>query len=161
MTTNTRLSIFAALVAIGILVFATVGVGLLDTRARTEPHEAVTRFYTDWIKALRDGPNAPYERELHEKSTYVTEGFARTVARAHEAGEDAVLCTGTVPGSFSVTEAQVRDGAVSTSVQFTADTIVGRAILVQDERGWWRIDEVDCPAGVPRITDDNATTTLE
>lgn len=135
----------AAVSILGLVVlFVAVGIGMTEVRANTRPDQVVERFYSSWSTALTDGTGGPIEQELHRKSTYVTDTFGTTVERAHEKGEDAVLCGTTDLSSFGVEQVAVKEDQTSATVTFLTGQAVGRAILVPDEKGWWRIDEVDC-----------------
>lgn len=161
MKKNSRFSIIAAVIALLILAVAAIGIGLYDLRAKTSPNEAVTRFYSSWIDALREGPNVPIERNLHAQSTYVTESFTRTVTRNVEQGRAPVICQSTAPASFTTDPAVIAEDGQRAAVTFRADTLTGRAVLVRDDRGWWRIDEVDCPPAPRPAATTTASTSTE
>jgi hypothetical protein len=155
MQTNKRTLIIALGGLAVVLLVVAIGSGVYNTRAKSTPNEVVERFYGSWIKARAEGPNAPIEAGLHEKSTYVTEDFAHTIASAAERGKDAVLC-GALPTGFTAQEAKVNEERNIAGVRFTVGTTSARAVLTRDERKFWRIDEVDCPR-VER--EDTGTTT--
>jgi hypothetical protein len=142
-----------ALLVVGVLLLA-VGIGIVNARAHTPPDVVVERFYGDWIDALR-GPTGPLERQLHVRSTYVSEEFGRAVERANERGRDGVLCVGGEPKTFEVVRSVIADDGRTAGVEFRVDGTEGRVILERDGRSWWRISEVDCPA--PSV--ETATTT--
>ncbi len=111
---------------------------LKNTRANTEPIEVVQRFYSHWILA-----EDPIGDELHLRSTYVTDGFGRQTSRAAEKGVDTVLC-GTPTQTFSLgTSRTVNDDSMAT-VEVHTDTTTVHVVLIRDDAGWWRIDEIDC-----------------
>lgn len=142
--TSKRYGFIALAVAVLLLIVATIAIGLLDRRAQTTPQQAVDRFYTSWIASLNEGGKSPLERGLHRKSTYLTEGFVHDIERMHEEGKDAVLCSGTIPQRFSTGDVRIAENDQSASIRFSTDTAEGYVILIRDEQGWWRIDEVDC-----------------
>ncbi len=121
-----------------------VGLGIADVRAETRPDQVVERFYGSWIAARAAGESGPFDKRLHEKSTYVTTSFGQEIARAKENGEDGVLCGTDDLSSFAVEQMLEREDGKSASVIFTVRGAVGRVVLVPDHRSWWRIDEVDC-----------------
>jgi hypothetical protein len=142
--TSRKRSVFIVL-GIVIVLVAALAYTLVRTRANTTPTDVVTRFYGSWIEALRTGPATPIEQGLQTKSTYVTEGFGRSVERAARAGRDGVLCRSTAPTAFTVVGATESSDGQHAGVDFTADEVSGHVVLVRDTSGWWRIDEVDCP----------------
>ena len=153
MTKRKKITIIAIIV---VLLAVLLTWAMVNTRANTTPRVVVERFYGGWIDAFKD-PIGPYEQGLHRKSTYVTESYGKWVERQNERGRDAVLCIGTEPVNFVIEEEHINNSGKQASVDFVADGIKGRAVLVQDERGWWRIDEVDCPS-IPK-TIEAATST--
>lgn len=132
---------FVVLVAAG-----AAAVGMMNVRADTRPHEAVERFYTTWIEAQNAAGNmeAPYEEGLHEKSTYVTSRFASTMESLREEKYDPVTCGYLPPQTFEVDQVQEQKNSTGATVLFYTDSSIGRVLMVPDEKGWWRIDEVDC-----------------
>jgi undecaprenyl pyrophosphate phosphatase UppP len=142
-----------ALVAVGLLVAAII----LNNRANLSPDAVAGNFYQSWLTALEKAPPSPIERNLHTKSTYVTSLFGVSVSSAAAKGMDQVLCLGTTPGSFSLSPATITTAGDRAVARFSADSASGRVLLITDERGWWRIDEVDCDTPMPIPT--TATTT--
>jgi len=132
---RTRIIVGIALI-IGLAVI--FWLALLNARASTAPEDVVERFYGHWIAS-----SDPVGEELHQKSTYVTDGFARDVARAAERGDDAVLC-GTPTKSYTIEPAAINDEATRASVELHTDTASIHVVLTRDKEGWWRIDETDC-----------------
>lgn len=142
--TSKKKTIIAGAIVVAVLIVVAVGIGMADVRANTRPDQVVERFYGSWRAALTDGSNGPIAQGLHKKSTYVTETFGNEVARAHEKGQDAVLCGTTDFDNFGIEQSVIREDGSSATVMFLTKQAVGHVILVPDEKGWWRIDEVDC-----------------
>lgn len=113
-------------------------------RAALSPDEVVANFYDQWIDAARVSAATPLARTLHERSTYVTEAFGASINQISARGTDGVLCLGKAPESFTLAPGRISEDGVRAAVRFTADGARGRAILIKDDKGWWRIDEVDC-----------------
>ncbi len=134
-----------------------VGIGMLNARAQTPPRTVVERFYGNWIDVLKTGAN-PVDRDIHTESVYVTEGFSREVTRAHEQGRDGVVCLDHAPATFTVKEAKINANQDRAGVDFVADEVRGHVVLVTDEKGWWRISEVDCPK-IPSVVPVTASST--
>jgi hypothetical protein len=145
------------LVILGIL-GGIVGIGMLNTRAQTPPRTVVERFYGNWIDVVRAGDN-PVEQGIHTKSVYVTEDFGRAVARTHEQGRDGVMCIDHAPTTFTVQEAKINSAKNRAGVDFVADGVEGHVVLITDEKGWWRISEVDCPKVTPSVTATSTSAT--
>jgi hypothetical protein len=151
-TTNRKILIVLIFVILG----SVVGIGMFNARAQTKPQEVVERFYGSWVDALTSA-TGPLEQGLHRKSTYVTEGFGREVERANERGRDSVLCTGTRPNDFSVSNVRISGEGARASADFRADSVTGHVILEKDTLGWWRISEVDCPPAELDFTTSTTT----
>lgn len=156
---HTKKKVLLILLIIAILAVV-VGAGLYSSRGHSAPDLVVNRFYDSWIAALTDS-KGPIEQRLHEKSTYVTEEFGRTVARENERGRDAVLCGATEPVNYYALRARQSEDGSRASVDFMVNDTEGHAVLERDSRGWWRISEVDCPKPVEAapVATSTATTT--
>ena len=134
----------------GIGLMAVIGLAILAAvvitynRAAASPDDVASRFYGNWVQAARNAPPTPIEKNLHTKSIYVTESFGITVSNAAERGYDPVLCLGTAPQNFAIEPAHVSNEGDRAAARFTADGAEGRIVMITDDRGWWRIDELDC-----------------
>lgn len=135
------------IVAVTVLVAAgAVAFGMMNVRADTRPHEAVERFYTAWIASqnLAGNTGAPYQDGLHENSTYVTSRFGSTMESLRDEKFDPVTCGYLPPQSFEIDQVQEQKNASGVTVVFYTNDSIGRVMMTRDEKGWWRIDEVDC-----------------
>lgn len=130
-----RIVVGVTLLAFVVLIF---GYALTSTRANSTPEQVTQRFYESWIKS----PD-PVAKGLHRKSTYVTKDFGTMVDRAVSRGEDAVLC-GTETTMLILDEPRIHSNDQQASIRASSDTAEFFVILVRDDRGWWRLDEVDC-----------------
>ncbi len=148
---------FAVAAALVILSVAYIGIGVLDTRAQASPNEVVERFYTAWADAERAQAGGATKDRLHERSTYVTQGFSTYVTREAERGRDGVLC-GPVPSSVSYRSAAVSSDGTRASVDVQLDDRRTHVVLARDEKEWWRIDEIDCPPAPEAATSTDTAT---
>lgn len=130
-----RIVVGVTLLAFVVLIF---GYALTSTRANSTPEQVTQRFYDAWIESAD-----PVAQGLHRKSTYVTKDFGIMVDRAANRDEDAVLC-GTPTSMLVLDEPRVHADDTQASIRVSSDTAEFYVILIRDERGWWRLDEVDC-----------------
>ena len=130
-----RIVVGVTLLAFVVLIF---GYALTSTRANSTPEQVTQRFYEAWIKS----PD-PVGKGLHRRSTYVTKDFGTMVDRAVSRGQDAVLC-GTPTATLVLDEPRIHPDDMQASIRVSSDTAEFFVILVRDQRGWWRLDEVDC-----------------
>lgn len=143
MTSKTKLYLGLGLLAF--LAFAILATVIITyNRSALTPDEVVANFYDQWIDAARVSAATPLARTLHERSTYVTDAFGNSINQITARGTDGVLCLGKAPESFVLAPGRISEDGVRAAVRFTADGAEGRAVLIKDEKGWWRIDEVDC-----------------
>lgn len=139
--------------AVIVVLLAFIGLAafiITKNRASLDPQEVTQRFYEEWVDTTRNAPPTGYDRELHRRSTYVTDQFSRSVDVAYERGLDPVLCLGSAPTQFELRPAAINSEGTGAAVRFNADNARGRAILITDEKGWWRIDEVDCDVDISK-----------
>jgi hypothetical protein len=142
---------------IGIL-GAVFGIGAYNARSHTPPHTVAERFYRSWLDALKNGGD-PLKEGLQHKSTYVTDTFAQEVDHLAKQGHDGVLCTGTQPKNFVLEATALNKDGIHASIDFVADGTNGHIVLARDMRGWWHIDEVDCPANAQEVPIGTTTAT--
>ena len=129
-------------------VFAIVATAtILHNRSALVPSEVVSLFYNEWSERASVDIEKPYNERLHERSTYVTPTFGKVVADKHEDGDaitDPVLCLATPPEALAVETISEKEDYAAVAVIEENGGRFARAVLTKDERGWWRIDEIDC-----------------
>lgn len=138
------LSIFGVVAILG--VFAIIATTtIIQNRSTLTPDGVVMLFYNEWSEQAGVQADKPLANKLHERSTYVTPALAQAVNNEYaKTAQDPILCAATPPESISVELLSEKENYASVAVFDTDGPRFARAVLTRDDKGWWRIDEVDC-----------------
>lgn len=141
MNANKTLIISGSLIAVLILIIAAVAAIITHNRGLLSPSEVANRFYANWAEMAGESPQAPIDQKLHLRSTYVTDAFGSSIQDAVAAGENPLSCV--LAGDITTVPGNDRPEGTSVSIRLNGKP-VALAILIEDARGWWRIDEMEC-----------------
>ncbi len=145
---KTLITIVVALVVVGVS-----GAIILKNRTSLTPTDVTDNFFQEWIAIANRTKASPINQQLHKKSTYVTPAFAHVVARqaSTTTALDPVVCSESMPVSVTVVSSTIQkiehEERAHTVVDATYATGIKRIdVVLINENGFWRIDEIDCPA---------------
>jgi hypothetical protein len=154
------LYIIIGIVLVLVVLVGAVSWGIMNKRANLTPEEVTRNFLRGWAQTASNSGGSPLDEGLHRKSTYVTDSFARSVEQnaARHDGEvfDPVFCNAAPTQDVSVGIARISESPERTRASITAEAHTDGSpsqaldiVLVKDDDGWWRIDEIDCTTPIP------------
>ena len=152
-------------VVIFLFIIAAAALIVMSNRSKLSPVDVTTLFYKEWIRVAEHTDGTPLEKDLHARSTYVTQDFA-VVADKADATWDPVVCSTEKASDVYIEPMKVDETRANVDVFIDGASEAVRVILIKDDRGWWRIDEIDCPTLPPATSseeemseEETATTT--
>lgn len=118
-------------------------------RTNLSPEVVTVRFYATWQSAFAGNLWTPYVQGIHVKSPYVSDTFTRSAERGYEKGVDVVWCHAPLSSVVTFQDVRADTERMSARVDLLFGNHEANVYVVQDTRGRWYIDEVDCTGASP------------
>jgi hypothetical protein len=129
----------------------TTGVGSLGSQAvrYTDPSDATSGFYNQWLKAAQD-PTATPDRATLAKSAVLSKDVSATVAAGLASGAtpDPVLCQSAVPQAIVQRQVYVQADKAQMLVTSKDKSVYNEAVVTLDKvNDSWLITKIECTPG--------------